>query len=997
MALNAYQTTLKNALQKKKEPSLNLNPLDYPQGATTGATTPTTPAAAAPVTGTANTGNLTAAQIQSMREDAKRSADTAMALSNAKTPAEKNAILRESAMQNAAKQGVPGAAQVLATEQAFQQKTPGVSLTQQPTAQQTAFQAYLESAAPQEQYLWRNMGDNEMHTMDAGEQRLWQNAMQGYANGDYSAFNQNFQTAGNWGSYVDANGKVNGMLRYAGDGIGGYVPISNGKIMQNGFSGDIKNYAFYGPNGEVYTADANGNLFKTGTWTDDYDSVMKNGYYKNDVNDYGDRMFIGKDGQAYTYNNVPDEKLAEWGYVRRNGGIFYEPQTIARNNALKNGEVTLEQLAMQDYLEQGGKLPGRGGGVTPVNNTPSRGSTGGGSNTGYTPPSGGTPGGGTMPSGGTPSGGVTPSGGTGYTPYQLTLDQFDYGTAPEWNGTEYEQKRDAALEAAQKMRWDGSEYQAERDRLLEEAMRPYDGSPYDQQRDDALARYGEEWQGSEYQAERDAALRRAQNMQWNYDPNTDPVWQALQKQYRREGDRASQEALAQAAMRTGGLANSYAVTAASQTGDYYAAQLSDRLPQLYQDAYQRYLQEFQRQLGISDQYQGFDDREYSRWADQQGKNLDLADRYNQYGQQDYDQYRDRVSQQLSGADRYNGYDQTEYQRYLDQYGQQLDAADRYNNYGATEYDRYRDRLGQWNTDRNFQYGLNRDAVEDARYADETAYSRNYRAQRDAIEDQRYDQQWAQQLREYADAQGWKAAEWQQYLREYGDQLSEKERQWAYQMARDAVADQQYADQTAYERALRENELAYDREQDAYNRAWDEENRDYTRAWNEDERDYDRGWDTTKWNQALREYDDEQAQQAWNNDYKLSGKSSGGGYSSGGSGGTGGGGKTTGGDDLGPGQYKQGGIVYRSDKTHPQGQPMSAMYEQAYNDAWDKWQRGMDYALLIAEVRELAINKTITDYEGQMILNELKKWKERGREVDASNGGGGGGQRTQMTR
>jgi hypothetical protein len=77
--------------------------------------------------------------------------------------------------------------------------------------------------------------------------------------------------------------------------------------------------------------------------------------------------------------------------------------------------------------------------------------------------------------------------------------------------------------------------------------------------------------------------------------------------------------------------------------------------------------------------------------------------------------------------------------------------------------------------------------------------------------------------------------------------------------------------------------------------------------------------------------------------------------------------------------------------------MSAMYEQAYNDTWDKWQRGMDYALLISEVTNLKLNKSITDYEGQMILNELKKWKEQGRAVDASNGGGGGGQRTQMTK
>lgn len=407
----------------------------------------------------------------------------------------------------------------------------------------------------------------------------------------------------------------------------------------------------------------------------------------------------------------------------------------------------------------------------------------------------------------TPSDTVNEQGGdeTNQNIYQRYLDQWDYPDAPEWNGTDYERQRDE---------------------LLANAMNPYEGSPYDQQRDDALAKYGEKWQGSEYQPRRDAALERAENMKWNYDPNTDPVWQALQKQYRREGDRATQEAMAQAAMRTGGLANSYAVTAASQAGDYYAAQLSDRLPQLYQDAYQRYLQEFQRQMGISDQYQGFDDREYARWADQQGKNLDLADRYNQYGQQDYNRYMDRVSQQLQGADRYN-------------------------NYGGTEYQRYLDQLGQYNTDRNFSYGRYRDTVGDYRYDDETQYNRAwneeardynraYQAQRDAILDNRADREWAQELRAYADAQGWKQAEWDQYLREYGDQLSEKERQWAYQMARDAVSDARYADETAYNRGKYEDETAYQRAM--YDREYADE---------QDQNAWERGYKQTAYNDEMQ--------------------------------------------------------------------------------------------------------------------------------------------------
>ena len=133
------------------------------------------------------------------------------------------------------------------------------------------------------------------------------------------------------------------------------------------------------------------------------------------------------------------------------------------------------------------------------------------------------------------------------------------------------------------------------------------------QRDAALAAYGEKWGGSEYQPLRDQYLQNAANMEWNYNPDTDPVWQAYQKQYRREGQRAAEDTLGRYAAMTGGMPSTAAVTAASQAGDYYASQLSDKLPEVYQQAYQRYLQEYQRQLGISDAYAGFDDREYQRW------------------------------------------------------------------------------------------------------------------------------------------------------------------------------------------------------------------------------------------------------------------------------------------------------------------------------------------------------------------------------------------------
>ena len=78
---------------------------------------------------------------------------------------------------------------------------------------------------------------------------------------------------------------------------------------------------------------------------------------------------------------------------------------------------------------------------------------------------------------------------------------------------------------------------------------------------------------------------------FSYDVEDDPVYAAYRKQYAREGSRATQDALGTAASATGGIPSSYAAAAASQAGDYYASQLSDKVPELYQQAYNRYLGE----------------------------------------------------------------------------------------------------------------------------------------------------------------------------------------------------------------------------------------------------------------------------------------------------------------------------------------------------------------------------------------------------------------------
>ena len=203
------------------------------------------------------------------------------------------------------------------------------------------------------------------------------------------------------------------------------------------------------------------------------------------------------------------------------------------------------------------------------------------------------------------AGGSDSGSGKAYSPYVSAIEAFDYGPAPEWDGTEYERRRDEAL-------------------------------------------------------------RRAEDMKFSYDPDADPNWQAYQKQYRREGQRAAADALGQAAALTGGVPSSYAVTAASQAGDYYASQLSDKLPQLYRDAYNRYLQEYQRQMGIADAYAGYGQTEYSRYLDRLGQ-------YNTDRKFAYGTYRDRIGDARYADER--DYERSENERKR-AYQQEQDAYDR---------------------------------------------------------------------------------------------------------------------------------------------------------------------------------------------------------------------------------------------------------------------------------------------------------------------------------
>lgn len=125
---------------------------------------------------------------------------------------------------------------------------------------------------------------------------------------------------------------------------------------------------------------------------------------------------------------------------------------------------------------------------------------------------------------------------------------------------------------------------------------------YDTQINDLLkqaANYGSFNYGNETEYQR--LLNSVANPEaFSYDLDNDIVWDAYRKQYLREGERATADTLAKVSAATGGRPSSYAVTAAHQAGDYYNSQLTDMIPTLYQNAYQRYLNDLEvKQSGLA--------------------------------------------------------------------------------------------------------------------------------------------------------------------------------------------------------------------------------------------------------------------------------------------------------------------------------------------------------------------------------------------------------------
>lgn len=178
----------------------------------------------------------------------------------------------------------------------------------------------------------------------------------------------------------------------------------------------------------------------------------------------------------------------------------------------------------------------------------------------------------------------------------------------------------------------------------------------------------EDYQSSYGQQIQDALAQITQGDPFSYDAAGDPLFQSYAKQYRREGERATADALGSAATLTGGIPSSYAMTAANQAGNYYATQLSDKVPALAEAAYGRYLDQQTQNQNTLETLMGLDNADYQKYIDALGFDYDDLNMLLSLDESDYERFKNGLAQ-------YNTDRDFDYEQWLDELYYQSDQAE----------------------------------------------------------------------------------------------------------------------------------------------------------------------------------------------------------------------------------------------------------------------------------------------------------------------------------
>lgn len=163
----------------------------------------------------------------------------------------------------------------------------------------------------------------------------------------------------------------------------------------------------------------------------------------------------------------------------------------------------------------------------------------------------------------------------------------------------------------------------------------------------------------EYRSGREAQMaalmdRILNREDFRYDLNGDALFRQYRDRAVRDGQRAMQDTMGQAAALTGGYGNSYAQSAGQQAYSRQLEGLGDRIPELYALALDQYRQQTQ---GLQQRYEllaGAERQDYDRYLDAlsawQREADSLWDIYRDSRDFDYDRYRDSIGDRQWLAD-----------------------------------------------------------------------------------------------------------------------------------------------------------------------------------------------------------------------------------------------------------------------------------------------------------------------------------------------------------
>ena len=134
---------------------------------------------------------------------------------------------------------------------------------------------------------------------------------------------------------------------------------------------------------------------------------------------------------------------------------------------------------------------------------------------------------------------------------------------------------------------------------------------------------------------------------FQYDVNADALYQQYKDRYVNLGQKAMMDTMGQAATLTGGYGNSYAQMAGQQAYQGYLQGLTDKIPELYQIALDRYNQQGQDLYSRYGLLSSQEQDAFSKWQTNMNQWLSerdyLAGRFDTERGYDYGQYRDAVA------------------------------------------------------------------------------------------------------------------------------------------------------------------------------------------------------------------------------------------------------------------------------------------------------------------------------------------------------------------